>query len=196
MENPCKLRPREILQTRRYAHERTEIARPKHSGNSPVEGGPDARWRHCDSLQAIGGGPYPPFGALAYGKRGRAPGLKLDKEKTVARGTVKWFNDEKGYGFITPENGGKDLFIHHSNIIGEGFKSLADGTKKDKERKDLRRLKSAPFNSLSSSNGPRRCRGPLFFPRDSTALITIPITGNCGRRSATPLLSLRVKTDE
>ena len=45
----------------------------------------------------------------------------------MAQGTVKWFNDEKGYGFITPEDGSKDLFVHHSNILGEGFKSLSEG---------------------------------------------------------------------
>ncbi len=47
----------------------------------------------------------------------------------MAEGTVKWFDDAKGYGFITPAEGSKDLFVHHSAIVGEGFKSLREGEK-------------------------------------------------------------------
>ncbi len=58
------------------------------------------------------------------------------------KGRVKWFNDQKGYGFITPEDGSKDLFVHHSAILGEGFKTLA-------ENQDVE------FDVTQSDKGPR-----------------------------------------
>jgi CspA family cold shock protein len=53
--------------------------------------------------------------------------------RSMATGTVKWFNDAKGYGFITPDEGSKDLFVHFSSIVGEGFKTLAEGARVEYE---------------------------------------------------------------
>jgi cold shock protein len=54
----------------------------------------------------------------------------------MATGTVKWFNDAKGYGFIAPDEGSKDLFVHFSNIAGEGFKSLSEGARVEYEARE------------------------------------------------------------
>jgi CspA family cold shock protein len=60
----------------------------------------------------------------------------------MATGTVKWFNDDKGFGFITPDEGGKDLFVHHTGISGEGFRSLSEGAK-------------VSFDSQAGDKGPK-----------------------------------------
>ena len=57
-------------------------------------------------------------------------------------GTVKWFSDEKGFGFITPDDGSKDVFVHHSSIISDGHRTLAEGAK-------------VTFETESSETGPR-----------------------------------------
>jgi cold shock protein len=51
----------------------------------------------------------------------------------MATGTVKWFSDDKGFGFITPDEPGKDLFVHFSGIAGDGFRTLAEGARVEYE---------------------------------------------------------------
>ena len=63
----------------------------------------------------------------------------------MSKGTVKWFNDAKGFGFITPEDGGKDLFAHHSEIQGTGIKSLKEG-------------QAVEFDVTQGPNGPAAAR--------------------------------------
>ncbi len=67
----------------------------------------------------------------------------------MPQGTVKWFNEDKGYGFITPDAGGDDLFVHYSAISGNGFRSLEEGQKVSYEAKQGRKGMQAENVTLS-----------------------------------------------
>jgi CspA family cold shock protein len=95
----------------------------------------------------------------------------------MATGIVKWFSDSKGYGFITPDEGGKDLFVHHSNIIGNGYKSLSEGAKVVFEQREGNKgieAYGSPGLVRQVLSGyrarARRARGPNRFERRGTAL--------------------------
>lgn len=60
---------------------------------------------------------------------GRSPAPELPKVREMAQGTVKWFNDDKGFGFIAQDGGGADVFVHHTAVAGTGFKSLKDDSR-------------------------------------------------------------------
>jgi CspA family cold shock protein len=60
----------------------------------------------------------------------------------MSTGTVKWFNEDKGFGFITPDDGSKDLFVHYSGIVGDGHTSLVEGAK-------------VSYEARSSEKGPK-----------------------------------------
>lgn len=67
----------------------------------------------------------------------------------MTQGTVKWFNSEKGFGFIAPDNGTKDLFVHHSAISGEGFRSLDENARVE-------------FETAQGDRGPQAVRVTLL----------------------------------
>ena len=76
-------------------------------------------------------------------------------------GTVKWFSDDKGFGFITPDDGDKDLFVHHTGINGEGYRSLQEGAKVsyDPEQGD-KGPKAVNVHDDLSAIEKKRCSGP------------------------------------
>jgi CspA family cold shock protein len=83
----------------------------------------------------------------------------------MPRGTVKWFNDEKGYGFIEPDDGGEDLFVHHSRIVGSGFKSLDEGKKVAYEvARDKKGLQAVNVSTKGSNRQDIRSTEDLRVP--------------------------------
>ena len=103
------------------------------------------------------------------GRRSEGAGMlgcmPLGESRAMANGTVKWFNDAKGFGFITPDDGGKDVFVHHTAIQSEGFRSLAEGQKvefelqqgpKGPQAANVRRDRVTAKPSLSAT-----CRPPI-----------------------------------
>src|SRR5437868_6432308 len=80
----------------------------------------DSGRRRCPQLSLTGRGPHQP------GSRGRASRRSSHRRRHMAQGTVKWFNADKGYGFIAPDDGTADVFVHHSAIQTDGYRSLQE----------------------------------------------------------------------
>ena len=82
------------------------------------------------------------------------PVVKKGGAQGMPQGTVKWFNEEKGFGFITPDDDGEDLFVHHTGIAGSGFKSLVEGASVSYEVAQGRKGMQAVNVSEGSTDGP------------------------------------------
>src|ERR1700745_3007277 len=93
----------------------------------------------------------------------------------VGTGTVKWFSDEKGFGFITPDGGGRDLFVHFSGITGDGYRSLAEGAKVSYEQeegpKGPKAVNVQKMEAGARSGPARRASYPLFGCSGATSLL-------------------------
>ena len=104
----------------------------KRVGTRPNEARCHKRKKHFATPQKAPGFPFYGDGAKERGAEG-----------IMERGTVKWFSEEKGYGFIEPDEGGEELFVHYTGIEGSGFRSLKEGEKVSYELAQGRRGEQA-----------------------------------------------------
>jgi CspA family cold shock protein len=98
--------------------------------------------------------------------------VKKGGVQIMPQGTVKWFNDDKGFGFISPDGGGEDVFVHHSGIAGGGFKSLEEGDKVTYEAERGKKGMQAVNVSKGGGGSSRpasRSADELRVPRDVQA---------------------------
>ena len=103
--------------------------------------------------------------------RGQCPGARYE-EKTNGRGTVKWFNSEKGFGFLAPDGGGADVFVHYSAIQSGGYKSLDEGQR-------------VSFDIEPGQKGPHQGHPPRLAPCDHQLLpYEGPLADTARRRMA------------
>jgi CspA family cold shock protein len=87
---------------------------------------------------------------VTIGSEFHVAGSETRKEETMATGTVKWFNDAKGYGFITQDDGGPDVFCHHTALQAEGFRTLQEGQRVEYEvTKGPKGLQAANVRAMS-----------------------------------------------
>src|SRR3954467_13690426 len=118
---------------------------------APDTAGSRSPAKQCGRRRVVASSGHPPRDAARTTRRLTA----------MPNGTVKWFNDDKGFGFITPDESGKDLFVHHSAIVADGFRSLPEGARVEYDAE-------AGDKGPQAVNLQRPCRADPPLPRPAS----------------------------